>query len=109
MILVCPACNKALCTTCRRKGFTSGAAMVLSHLGDCTESGEWRSHLCDGCTIPCDTCKEPTVMTGTKRCNRCWMIETHLADYLKSENGIEFARQALEAAGISTGDIRGES
>lgn len=37
-------------------------------------------------TVPCTTCGTPTEMTGTKKCNRCWEVETRLEEYLIHPN-----------------------
>lgn len=37
--------------------------------------------------VPCQTCGNPTVYTGTQLCNRCWEVERNLVDYLKIPNG----------------------
>lgn len=29
-------------------------------------------------TIPCELCGTPTHFTGTKRCDRCWELETRI-------------------------------
>lgn len=29
-------------------------------------------------TVPCERCQAPTTMLGTKRCNRCWELETRI-------------------------------
>ena len=29
-------------------------------------------------TVPCEICKTPTQMTGTKRCDRCWELESRM-------------------------------
>jgi len=46
--------------------------------------------------VPCGICGTPTPMTGTKRCNRCWELESRIKgdpdlarkilDQLNSEN-----------------------
>ena len=28
--------------------------------------------------VPCELCGKPTAMTGTKRCDRCWELETRI-------------------------------
>lgn len=33
--------------------------------------------------IDCGLCGRPTTMTGTKRCDRCWELETRIKDDLK--------------------------
>ena len=38
-------------------------------------------------TIPCETCGEPTIHTGTKRCNNCYEIESRMNTYLRHLNG----------------------
>lgn len=32
-------------------------------------------------TVPCALCGNPTLMLGTKRCDRCWELERHIKDY----------------------------
>jgi hypothetical protein len=47
-------------------------------------------------TVPCGTCGVPTRMTGTKRCDGCWEVETRLRDYLNTgERAKAFVRAAL--------------
>lgn len=29
-------------------------------------------------TVPCGLCERPTIMTATKRCDRCWELETRI-------------------------------
>ena len=29
-------------------------------------------------TVPCNYCKEPTFMLGTKLCDRCWELSTRI-------------------------------
>jgi hypothetical protein len=29
-------------------------------------------------TVPCELCGDPTPMTGTKRCDRCWELERRI-------------------------------
>jgi len=40
--------------------------------------------------IPCQICGEPTRMLGTKRCDRCWELETRV------RMNPELARKILE-------------
>lgn len=28
--------------------------------------------------VPCELCKAPTLMTATKRCDRCWELEKRI-------------------------------
>lgn len=46
-------------------------------------------------TIPCETCGFPTEMTATKRCNRCWAVEGHLPEYVRTERGRAFVDALL--------------
>jgi hypothetical protein len=32
----------------------------------------------DQATVPCELCKDPTTMLGTKRCDRCYELETRI-------------------------------
>lgn len=52
-------------------------------------------------TVPCGTCGTPTRMTGTKRCNLCWQVESNLAQYAQSERG----RLTLRWYGLEPGDL----
>lgn len=29
-------------------------------------------------TVPCRLCDKPTIMTGTKLCDRCWELESRI-------------------------------
>ncbi len=49
----------------------------------------------EAATVPCETCSTPTRMTGTKRCNNCWEVESRMEIYLRSENGRKFLRALL--------------
>lgn len=49
-------------------------------------------------TVPCDTCKEPTTFTGTKRCNNCYEVEGRLSTYLRSARGRSLVRARLAMA-----------
>jgi hypothetical protein len=40
--------------------------------------------------IPCETCGSMNGFTATKRCQRCYNIETHLWDYISTKNGHDF-------------------
>lgn len=44
-----------------------------------------------GSPVACETCGEPTHMTATKRCNRCWEIESRLEGYLR-DGGVKARR-----------------
>jgi hypothetical protein len=46
-------------------------------------------------TVPCDICGRPTPFTGTKRCNLCWSVESHLAEYLESPKAQAVVRELL--------------
>lgn len=47
-------------------------------------------------TIPCETCTLPTQMFGTKRCDRCYEVESRLADYLRTgDRAMIFILRAL--------------
>jgi hypothetical protein len=50
-------------------------------------------------TVPCATCGEPTHMTGTERCDRCYEVETRLEEYLRrgGDKAAAVLRSALEA------------
>lgn len=37
-----------------------------------------RPQSADQATVPCELCKDPTTMLGTKRCDRCWELETRI-------------------------------
>jgi hypothetical protein len=46
----------------------------------------------------CETCGEPTRMTGTKRCDGCWEVEHRLARYLcLGPKAVAFVDAALQA------------
>ncbi len=46
-------------------------------------------------TVPCETCGEPG-LTGTKRCNNCFEVETRLVSYFSrgKEKAVRFVMQA---------------
>ncbi len=44
-------------------------------------------------TIPCKLCGKPTYMLGTKRCDRCWELETRV------RTDPELAKRILEEIG----------
>jgi len=46
-------------------------------------------------TIPCETCGQPTIYKGTKRCNSCWEVENRLPGYLKSPKAWDFVRKHI--------------
>jgi hypothetical protein len=46
--------------------------------------------------VPCTYCREPTPMTGTKLCNRCWEVDRSLEDFLRA--GGTRARKFVERA-----------
>ncbi len=46
--------------------------------------------------IPCETCGDPTVFTGTRRCNNCWEVERRIELYLESPKGREFIVKELQ-------------
>ncbi len=49
--------------------------------------------------VPCDTCGTSTKMTGTRKCNACWEVESRLDDYVR--RGSDRARRKLlEASGL---------
>lgn len=54
-------------------------------------------------TIPCEICKAPTQMKGTKRCNNCWEVERRLDEYLRHPAGRANALRIL--AGEALKDI----
>lgn len=39
--------------------------------------------------VPCGLCSRPTTMTGTRRCDRCWELETRI------RGDIDLARKIL--------------
>lgn len=41
--------------------------------------------------VPCDLCSRPTAMTGTRRCDRCWELESRI------HGDIDLARKILAA------------
>ena len=41
-------------------------------------------------TIPCELCGSPTRMLGTKRCDRCWELET------RTKMDLELAKKIIE-------------
>lgn len=43
-------------------------------------------------TVPCGVCRRPTSMLGTKRCDRCYELESRIKDDL------DLAQKILEAA-----------
>lgn len=49
-------------------------------------------------TVPCETCGQPTIYKGTKRCANCWEVECRLVHYLRSEGGREHVRRLLAEA-----------
>lgn len=52
-------------------------------------------------TVPCTTCGQPTRMTGTKKCDWCYEVETRLAGYLRRGGPAarNFVKDALESGG----------
>jgi hypothetical protein len=48
--------------------------------------------------VPCETCGDPTHMTGTRRCDGCWEVEHRLGDYLKTLRGRVVVSMALARA-----------
>lgn len=42
---------------------------------------------------PCELCGNPTTMTNTKRCDRCWELETRI------QSNPELARRILDEIG----------
>ena len=49
-------------------------------------------------TVPCETCGTPTAQTATRRCNRCWTVEGHLPEYVKTVAGRAFVLRLIAAA-----------
>lgn len=41
--------------------------------------------------VPCGLCDRPTAMTGTRRCDRCWELESRI------HGDIDLARKILAA------------
>lgn len=44
---------------------------------------------------PCETCGDPTAMTGTRRCDRCYEVERRLPAYLETKGGLAFVLKQL--------------
>lgn len=50
--------------------------------------------------IPCETCKRPTTLLETKRCNGCWEVERRLDEYLRrgGRRAQDFVAKSLTAS-----------
>lgn len=50
-------------------------------------------------TVPCRTCGEPTIFTGTRQCDDCHEVEGRLAGYLRrgGDAALAFVLDAVRA------------
>lgn len=46
--------------------------------------------------IRCETCGDHTPTTGTRRCDRCWEVESRLPAYVRTEKGKLFVCRVLD-------------
>lgn len=58
----------------------------------------------DEATVPCTTCGVATRMTGTKKCDNCFEVETRLQDYLRRGGlrAMDTVYSALQKIGDTT-------
>lgn len=52
-------------------------------------------------TIPCEICKTPTPMLGTKLCDTCWALESQLRDRSKADKVLEHCSRPYKVGVLS--------